>query len=159
MKKTLFYLSILLLGFPKPSLEGAKTTHRFTVRVRPITEFSLTGPAILSLNVRNARAGEQPEPVTDTIHYNITSNVKPLKLTAKLSSGLPGGVSLMARATPPSGANSSGVVNLTTSNQSLVTNIPVVYEEMIPLDVTLSTQTTTRIERVTRDIVLTLQDQ
>lgn len=83
-----------------------------------------SNPATFTVN--SAVAGQQPPSVTNTsTNYNVTTTTGAKKsISGNINSALPSGVTLQIQLTAPSGATSVGLVSMTTTAQSLVTNIP-----------------------------------
>lgn len=81
-----------------------------------------------TLRITTAVAGSPPTDVTETTTKYSTNTMLALstsKITARLDAPLPDGTSLSVRLAAQSGATSSGPVTLTTTNQTVVTGIPI----------------------------------
>jgi hypothetical protein len=79
------------------------------------------------LRVSTAVAGSQPAPVANnTTTYTVTtpSPNRPHKITARLSTPMPAGITVTATFAAPPGATSLGAVALTNVDQDVVINIP-----------------------------------
>lgn len=79
-----------------------------------------------AFTINTAVAGQQPDPLINiSTTYNFTTSALLKKrITGKVNSALPAGVTLQLQLTAPSGASSAGAVTLTTTAQNLVTGIP-----------------------------------
>lgn len=88
-----------------------------------ISAITLSGsPGALTINA--AVAGSNPTSVTDaTTAYSILTTATLRKITGKINTTMPTGVTLNVRLTAPSGAVSAGFVSMTKTNKNLVTNI------------------------------------
>lgn len=86
--------------------------------------FSVSGnPAPMTIN--SAVAGSPLTSVSDTsTSYTLATDNKGAKLSARLNTSLPSGVTLKLLAAAPTGATSTGTITLSTTNQDLVTGIP-----------------------------------
>jgi hypothetical protein len=77
------------------------------------------------LVVSYAVAGQPPQPVTSSsARYSVTVAGNPARVTARLASPLPTGVTLQVQLTPPPGAVGMGMVTLSTSATDVVQEIP-----------------------------------
>ena len=79
------------------------------------------------LRVSTAVAGSEPVPVANsTTTYTVTtpSPNRPHKITARLSTPMPAGITVTATFAAPPGATSLGAVVLTNVDQDVVINIP-----------------------------------
>jgi hypothetical protein len=96
-------------------------------RVATAQTLSVSGNPGL-LRVSTAVAGSQPAPVSNnTTTYTITTPAnpnRPWKITARLSTPMPAGITVTATFAAPAGGTSLGAVVLTNVDQDVVTNIP-----------------------------------
>jgi hypothetical protein len=76
------------------------------------------------LVVAEAAAGAAPEPAEGAASYALEGVAAPSRLTARLGTPLPAGVTLWVTLDAPSGAVSRGAVRLTTAEQEVVWGIP-----------------------------------
>jgi hypothetical protein len=78
-----------------------------------------------AMRISTATAGSEPKAITTaTTTYNVKNSNAISRITAKLSTALPAGVTLTINLQAPTGATSLGAVTLTTTAQNVVTNIP-----------------------------------
>jgi hypothetical protein len=79
-----------------------------------------------TFTINTATAGQQPTALTNTsTTYNFsTSSLFTKRITGKISSALPSGVTLQVKLATISGATSAGFVTMSTTTQDLVTSIP-----------------------------------
>lgn len=98
-------------------------TQTVTFSIDPIAEISVSGdPA--PLTTTSATAGSNPSDAMETsTFYAVTTNGSSEKVTVAIDSPMPTGTMLCINATPPTGATSMGDVDLSTSNQNLITGI------------------------------------
>jgi hypothetical protein len=77
-----------------------------------------------ALRITTAAAGSPPTAVSNSATtYSVTNVLLPRKITAKLNSDMPVGVTLTITLAAPPGATSLGAVTLTTTAQDVVQNI------------------------------------
>jgi hypothetical protein len=101
-------------------LAGSRVAPAQSITVTPGT----TGPLVISTAV----AGQQPVPVNaagGTYQLRMKKNRGIGSITARLAAPLPAGTALFIQLASPGGtAQSAGVVQLGTSAQAVVTNLP-----------------------------------
>jgi hypothetical protein len=111
---------LLLFGTALLLLAGSRVGAAQTLTVNPPT----AGP----LTINTAVAGQEPTGVAaggGTYTVGVKKNKGITRITARLSAPLPAGTTLsITLAAPGGGALSVGAVQLTTSAQSVVTNLP-----------------------------------
>ncbi|MCH9630103.1 MAG: hypothetical protein S4CHLAM37_00960 [Chlamydiia bacterium] len=98
----------------------------FWINLNAATSINITGiPA--SLTITTAAAGADPTAVIDSsTSYDITTDLSSAKITGKIDTSMPSNTTLTTSlAAPSAGGTSSGAIALTTSEQNLVTGIPV----------------------------------
>lgn len=131
MKKQIIALtlSLALVGLLSTVvLAGSSDTATVSYEVAAINEIALSGnPGSLVVNA--ATAGSAPTEVTDaTTTYAITTNGTSKKITAKIDTAMPEGVTLAINLAAPTGGTSAGDVNLTNADQDVVTGISTLNE-------------------------------
>lgn len=84
---------------------------------------SLTGsPSALSIST--ATAGQQPDSVTNnSTSYSITTLTVARTIVGSINANMPAGVTLKVALAAPSGATSQGSITMTTTNNTLVSNV------------------------------------
>jgi hypothetical protein len=107
-------------------------------QVNAINQLAVTGsPAPLVVN--SATAGSEPQAVTnDGTSYGITTNESNQKITASIDQSMPAGVSLAVALAAPTGAFSTGSVELGTAAADVVTGISSVKATSLPITYRLS---------------------
>lgn len=93
------------------------------------------------LVVGTAVAGSQPTPLVDvsTQYRARTNNISnPQKITGRINSNMPAGVTLTIMLAPTTGATSLGTVTLSTTTRDLVTNITNTVNEWRDITYTLT---------------------
>ena len=111
-----------------------------------------------SLGITTASAGGVPNTVTDTsTTYSFTSSSDASRIVGAVNSNLPGNTSLTIMLAAPAGASSAGGVVLSTTNQDLVTNIPIASGSNLNITYQFSaTCAAGVISPITRTVTLTL---
>jgi hypothetical protein len=140
---TSLFFCICFLFFA--SLASAANYDTITVNyeVQAINELNIDGASV-TLTVNAATAGAQPNQVTTSSTYDITTNcaANAKKLTAEINSDMPSGVTLTLNVTAPTGGTSSGDVTISSTPANVVTAIDAVAEANInmtfKLDATVS---------------------
>mgnify|MGYP006890124141 FL=1 len=86
---------------------------------------SITGnPSTMTIN--SGTAGQNPNPATNSSRtYSVSTDTTIRKITGKINSSMPSGVTLAINLAAPTGATSLGSVAMTTTIQDLVTGIPI----------------------------------
>jgi len=130
---SIIFLFIVLL-IQKLTLESSTTanaTLTYSVNTISVVDISASpGP----LDVTTAVPGQQPDMAIDsTTTYSISSNMNGQRITGRVNPGIPPDIHLCVTLTPPSGATSAGLVELTTSDQDLVTGIDCVSATNLPI--------------------------
>lgn len=105
------------------ALAGAQTaTQTVTYAVNAINQVSITGSP--SLTVTTAVAGSQPTSPTDaTSTWAVTTNQTGAKISGKINTAMPAGLTLRVNLAAPAGATSAGSIALGTTDVDLVTVI------------------------------------
>lgn len=115
-------------------------------------------PALMRINT--AVAGSQPTSVTNAVTtYNVrVGKTDNKKITARLNTNMPAGVTLTVTLAPPPGATSLGAITLTTTEQDAVVDITNVnVTQSITYQLTANV-TAGVIPSSTRTVTLTLLD-
>lgn len=135
-KHNVIVIGSLFLHFSLSLAASNVATQTVTFSIDPITEISISGdPA--PLTTTTATAGNDPIDVTDTsTSYAVTTNGSSEKVTVSIDSPMPTGTMLCIMATAPVGATSVGSVDLSTSNQNLVTGITQVAQANLQVSYT-----------------------
>lgn len=109
-------LRLALLVVLVTALHAAPTHAQST-----LTLSGAPAPLVVSI----ALAGNAPEPVTEsTTTYTLSATDVTSRITARLDTALPPGVTLRVRLAAPPGATSSGPVVLSTTEQDVLRGIP-----------------------------------
>ena len=159
-RKTLLIgiLALLLLS-AGTTLAGNTATQGVNWQVSDINELAASGnPG--NLVVSSAIPGSQPSDALDSsTTYGVTTNGANKKVTGRIDSALPAGLTLKVYLAPPSGAASLGTVTLGVSASDLVTGITRKAERGMTITYTLSATVTAGIVPTgTRTVTLTLTD-
>lgn len=117
-----------MLGLTSKVQAGSSTTQTVTYEVQAINELAVSG-STASLTVNSATAGSAPNAVTDaSTSYAITTNETNRKITGKLNTDMPSGVTLSVTLAAPTGATSAGKTALSSTDADLVTGISTLNE-------------------------------
>ncbi|CAN5527383.1 hypothetical protein BH23BAC4_BH23BAC4_08190 [soil metagenome] len=137
--RILSVFSALMLGVVLlPSAVAQTASQNVTVVVQEITAISVTGSVSLTINSVGS-AGDDPDEVSASSSYNLTTNGADKKIVAELDSAFPTGITLAANmAAPSAGGSSVGAVNLSSSAQDLVTGITRLRGSAVPITYTAS---------------------
>lgn len=96
-----------------------------TYEVQSVTLLNLSGSASVTINSGTAGGGLTDATDSSGVTYAITNNAgsNSKKLTGKINTAMTSPTTLSVNVTAPSGASSTGYVELTASDQDLVTGI------------------------------------
>ena len=118
-------------------------TQTVTFFIADINELSNLAPVTLTINT--ATAGAMPDPATDSsTTYSITAKGKTKKITARIDTAMPTGLTLKVKLEAPTtgtgqtGATSLGDVTLSTTAKDVVRDIKNVKNESVGITYTLS---------------------
>jgi hypothetical protein len=129
---TTVFFCICFLFFA--SLASAANSDTITVNyeVQAINELNIDGASV-TLTVNTATAGAQPNQVTTSSTYDITTNcaADAKKLTAAINADMPSGVTLTLNLTAPTNGTSAGDVTISSTPADVVTAIDAVAEANI----------------------------
>lgn len=139
-------LRLIILTFTTLSLYG-------------VNSITISGsPALMSITT--ATAGSAPTFVQDTsTTYGITTDVANAKITGKINSNAPTGVTISVRLATPTGATTAGLVSMNTTNKNLITAIPI-NTSTSGLQITYRLSATSKAvpaSNVSRTLTLTIQ--
>jgi hypothetical protein len=113
-----------------------------------------------TLAVGQAAAGFAPEPAEAPSSYTLAGVAAPSRLTARLGTPLPAGVTLWLAAEAPAGAVSRGAVALGTADAEVVAGIPAGDHPSLSLTYTLrATAAAGTVPPTAVDVVFTLVPQ
>jgi len=148
----------VILGLTGGAIAGNSATTTIVVRVLEINELSMDGS--ISLIIDSAVAGQKPDDAVDTATYNITTNGSNKRITGRINTVMPDGVTLSVNvAAPINSGSSKGFVELTSTDADLVTGITRVAESGLDMTFRLSASLPVRIVSQTSTIVtLTVTD-
>lgn len=114
-------------------------TQTVTFFIADINELSNLAPVTLTINT--ATAGAMPDPATDSsTTYSITvfSIFSRKKITARIDTPMPTGLTLMVNLEAPTRGTSQGDVTLSTTAKDVVRDIRFVINESVGITYTLS---------------------
>ncbi|MFO7965917.1 MAG: hypothetical protein R6U50_18465 [Desulfobacterales bacterium] len=131
----------MCLGFAGTAAAASSATQTVNYQVSEINELSVSGhPA--DMVISTATAGSEPdEVIEDTTTYAISTNCTNKKITADIDSEMPAGVTLKINLAEPTGAVSSGDVDIssaTVNSIDVVTGISKVAESGLSIIYKLS---------------------
>jgi hypothetical protein len=132
---TLSAAACFFLGSGTASAQPTTDTVTVTYEVASITQLNLNGAA--SVKIIAGTPGALLNSVIDAsgVTYDITNNAgeNSKKLVGSINSDMPNETSLSVQVSAPSGAESEGLVALTTVPQELVTGIDNVTESLLAI--------------------------
>lgn len=126
---------LMLLGLATVAQAQVQTVN---IQVGAISVMSLA-IGTPSLTVSTAVAGVDPTPATATSQYNVTTNQINQKITARINTALPAGITLAANlAAPPTSGTSAGNQVLGVTDVNLVTGMATLAAANVGITYTLS---------------------
>jgi len=138
-RATSLLFALALMGvLAGTAFAAASDTITVNYEVQAINELNIDDASV-TLTVNSATAGAVPDQASDATTYDITTNcaADAKKITGALNTTMPGGLTLKANMTAPTGATSAGATTLTDVAANLVTLIDGVAEANIALAFTL----------------------
>jgi len=159
MKKALtIILTIALVLGVYGVAHAASTTQLVEFEVAAINEISVSGNPE-TLIISEAAPGSHPTPATDSsTTYAITTNGTNKKITARIDSAMPDGLTLKVKLNAPAVGASQGDVVLSTSDESVVTGISRVAQDNLAITYTLEATAEAEVSSGSRDVIFTLTD-
>lgn len=138
--KTLRALALAMLvvfGAAGTSLaQSSSEGHTVTMEVAAINVLAITGNVTLTID--QATPGSDPDPVSGSASYAVTTNESAKKIVAAIDTDLPANMSLVVDAAAPTGATGSTDVALSTTGADVVTGMSTIAESGLGLDYTFS---------------------
>jgi hypothetical protein len=126
-----------------------------TFQVDAINQIAFSGSP--SLVVNTATAGSNPTSATANATWAVTTNQSGAKITAKINSAMPAGLTLSVDLTAPAGASSAGVTALGTTDADVVTSITKLAQNAIALTYSLdATAAAGVVSSTTRTVTYTI---
>ena len=120
--KNIFTFALLALAFVSTATaQSNAASQQVSINVAEIAVISVQGT--INMTIASATAGQAPDAATASATYAVTTDGKNQKISAKLDSKMPAGLSLFATMAAPSKASSNGKVELTDKSADLVTKI------------------------------------
>ena len=101
--------------------QAQNATQNVTFQVNAINQIEVSGTP--SLTISTATAGSAPTAATASASWAVTTNHSNAKVTAKLYSDMPAGLTLTVNMAAPSGGTSLGATELTSTSVDVVTGI------------------------------------
>jgi hypothetical protein len=158
--KAAFLICFCTLMLSGLAFAGNSDTITVNYEVQAINEINIDGAAV-NLTINSATAGAQPDQVTDSTTYDITTNCADngKKLTAAIDTAMPANVTLRLNMTAPGGAVSAGAVVMTDSDADVVTGIDAVAQANINMTFTLDAMVGAHVVgSASKTLTLTLTD-
>ncbi|MGI6078906.1 MAG: hypothetical protein ACOYCB_12270 [Fastidiosipilaceae bacterium] len=152
-------MSLAVFGFVAMAQASNTATQTVTFQVQAINEISL-GEDPDPLIISTATAGSKPDSAQGTSTYAFTTNEEGKKITAKIDTAMPMGTDLYVELEAPTGGTSSGQVELTTTDNDVVTGIEHVAESGKTITYTFSADPTADVmeSTATTTVTFTLMD-
>jgi len=137
MKSFRFLALAVLVAFGGSANAFAQSDgHTVTLAVSSINVLAITGNVELTISA--ATPGSNPDPVSGSASYAITTNDTSKKITASTDQNLAAGFTLEVDVDAPAGATGSTGTSLSTSAVDVVTNLATVAEAGMGLDYTFT---------------------
>ena len=134
---TVILTMALVLGVYGVAHAANTATQLVSFEVAAINEISVSGDPG-TLVIYKATPGRNPTPATDSsTKYAITTNGTGMKITAKIDTAMPTGLTLKVKLDAPTGASPEGYVVLTDADAPVVTGITKVAQENLAITYTL----------------------
>lgn len=123
------------IGSGTASAQPVTDSVTVTYEVTAITQLNLNGAASLTIVAGTAGAGLPSVFDATGVTYDITNNAgaASMKLVGKINTDMPAGTALSVDVTAPLGAESEGLIALTTADQDLVLAIGNVDEALVAM--------------------------
>jgi hypothetical protein len=154
MKILTNYAVVPLIVLSYGLLEASNVaTQTVTFSVAPISEIAFSGDPSPMINYQAIAGNDPTSAFEDSTFYAVTTNGVSEKVVACLNSPMPTGTMLCIMVGAPNGAVSAGTVDLTTSNQNVVTGITQVAQSSLPVSYTFESSTSAGIIPITTRIV------
>jgi len=125
-------LGVSHVAFAQTDTEG----HTVTMEVAAINVLAITGDVTLTID--QATPGSDPDPVSGSASYAVTTNESAKKITAEIDTNLPANMSLVVDAAAPLGATGSTDVALTETASDVVTGMSTIAASGLALNYTFS---------------------
>lgn len=101
--------------------QAQTSTQNVTFQVNAINQIAVSGTPSLTINT--ATAGSAPTAASATASWAVTTNQSNAKVTAKIDSDMPSGLTLEVTMGAPTGASSTGATSLSSTSVDVVTGI------------------------------------
>jgi hypothetical protein len=158
MKRIFLVLSIVIILCGTMYSQTRSTSLNVNFSVPEVNSIVINESSLNFNFIYGGPTGMIYAPVALSATYNITSTGTNKRVLASLDSPMPPNMSLLLRADPPTGAISSGDVNLTTAPQVLLQNISNVHQSNLLLRFTMRAELGAPARAGTRTVLLTISD-
>ena len=119
--RTAAALAVAATAFAAHDAQAQTATQVVSYEISAVNEISVSGSPSLVINDATPGSGLTSASAAGT--YAITTNETNRKITAKIDTNMPTGVTLSVQLAAPTGGTSAGAVNLTSIDQNVVTGI------------------------------------
>jgi len=160
MKKalTIILTVALVLGVYGIAHAADTATQSVSFEVAAINEISVSGNPE-TLIISEAAPGSDPTPATDSsTTYAITTNGTDKKITARIDSTMPTGLTLKVKLNAPTVGASQGDVTLSMADESVVTGISQVAQDNLTITYTLEATAEAEVSSGSKTVTFTLTD-
>jgi hypothetical protein len=129
-------LATMALLTAASAAQAQTSTQNVTFQVNAINQIAVAGSPSLTINT--ATAGSNPTAATASANWAVTTNQSNAKVTARIDSDMPAGLSLTVNLGAPTGATSAGATALSSTSVDVVTGITKLAEGSLSIDYSLS---------------------
>ncbi|NQV74102.1 hypothetical protein HQ496_13360 [bacterium] len=155
--KNIFTFALIAFAFSSTAMaQSNKASQEVSIRVAEIAVISVQGT--INMTIASATAGQAPDAATASATYAITTNGREQKISAKLDSDMPEGLTLFATMAAPSKASSNGKVRLSERSSDLVKKISRTNESGLALNYEAVATVDARPDNVTRTVTYTITE-
>lgn len=126
-------MGILFLTFGASNVFAQNiATQGIDINISEMSVISTGG--ILSFNFTSIVAGDDPEPLSATTTYSISTNGNNKKITAEIDYPLPQGINMLVEMIAPNGATSTGQKTLSTLPTDMITGVSRMRGELLDVN-------------------------
>jgi len=119
---TLFAAALIAIAFSNSAVaQSNKSSQQVSINVAEIAVIAVHGT--INMNINTATAGQAPDPTSASATFDLSTNGKDKKISAKLDRKMPKGLTLYAQMDAPSKAKSAGKVELSDKSVDLLSKI------------------------------------
>ena len=154
MKTRFFFLALAALLFANSASAQSSAQQQVTVEVAEIAVIAVQGNVQMTIN--QATPGQNPDPVSASATYSVSTNGANKKITAQLNRNMPTGLTLEAALGAPTTGRSRGTKTLSRQAVDLVTGITRVRGNGLSISYTATATVDARPDTYARTVTYTI---